>query len=554
MFPTTVPVAGLHQQSPVYQEISAAMNNPPRNALNELYKLNLKYSDTASRNEILPRIEYFDLVVLSSNYDKRDEKNCEKIIANLTKIKEKYPQCTFVPVIDREIDAFRVYRYTATLKKAKTFEEILQLQQQYLNVEPAEARTEGLIANAKALRFIQKENKLDPAKVSTAMLGYLEEARKVIAQQPQTEKTAQQKDRIVIQIDLETTFAYIVANNSTKAFDYLNNYYTAIDDTNRYQLGKYYMTAGECNELLGRKLDAIDAYISAAHNEFYEGALKVNELYRLLYTGKIDSYPDALKSLLAEPPFRPKKYIPEKAWSGKTVLAEIFDNTESQPCAATDLAFRQLLNSYDAKYVVVLEYHMPAQMADPFICLSSRDRSVFYRVEVLPTVFVDGILLGGSAATSRNAEAKYNQFTSRINPIINRTPEIKPQVSAELTGNKITVSWQSDKYIENALYHFALVQRLGIHIGSSGIAVHKMIVRNVKTLENLQQNTPVTFTIPEIEMNALQTIREIEKNARRKITETQEKLDRTQLMIVFFIQDKNTKSVYNATSCEVVVK
>lgn len=256
-----------------------------------------------------------------------------------------------------------------------------------------------------------------------------------------------------------------------------------------------------------------------------------------------------------EIPFHPEPFILSGEWKGKAVLAELFSGSECGPCVSSDLAFDGLLEAYDSKYLVVLEYHLPIPGPDPMMNPATSQRQKFYGVVATPTTFFDGLNKhrGGGAISA--TKRKYDQYVSSVDPLLTRTPQAQLQLSAVLKGDIVKVTWSSDDNIEAVNYNFALVQKEEKYGGSNGILMHKMVVRDFKSIDSKAATKPeVTFDIPEAEEAAKKHLQDYERRINIKFKELHYKIDRSQLKVVFFVQDKDFQIVYNVVVSDVVAK
>ncbi len=131
-----------------------------------------------------------------------------------------------------------------------------------------------------------------------------------------------------------------------------------------------------------------------------------------------------------------------------------------------------------------------------------------------------------------------DEIKSRLSAV----PAVKIEVNAVLEGDVIKVKYSADKLLDGADYNIALVQKEEVYHGSNGIVYHKMVVREIVTAEAAKTG--------HIDINPIET----EKAQNFQFQEKHFKIDRTKLQVVFFIQDKNTKEVYNATVSDVAFK
>lgn len=276
-------------------------------------------------------------------------------------------------------------------------------------------------------------------------------------------------------------------------------------------------------------------------------------LYALLITPVISFSQNPPKGL--ELPFHPEPFKLSGEWKGKAVLVELFTGSECPPCVASDLAFDALLEAYDSKYLAILEYHLPIPGPDPMMNPATSQRQKFYGVTSTPSTFFEGLNkhMGGGGISA--AKRKYDQYITSIDPMITRTPQAKLQLSAVLDGDIVKIAWSSDDNLEAANYNFALVQEEEKYEGRNKILIHKMVVRDFKSLDSrTDAKSELTFNIPEAEDAAKKHLQDFEQKRKFKFKKLHNEIDHSQLKIVFFVQDKDFQIVYNAIVSDVVAK
>ena len=96
-------------------------------------------------------------------------------------------------------------------------------------------------------------------------------------------------------------------------------------------------------------------------------------------------------------------------------------------------------------------------------------------------------------------------------------------------------------------------------MGRNGIPLHRMVVRDFKTLTKKfampsKDKSLNIFNVKTAEKYAEKALKEYEKQRKIKFKELHYKIDRTQLKVVFFLQDKDSSTVYNAVVCDVVME
>jgi thiol-disulfide isomerase/thioredoxin len=317
----------------------------------------------------------------------------------------------------------------------------------------------------------------------------------------------------------------------------------------------YFDALGDIYVNLKRNKDALDAYTKAAVND-ERAADKARKLYvRLNGSGAVAKFDADLERRQAELPFHPPAFVAPADWKGKTVLAELFTGSECPPCVSVDLAFDGLLESYPAKYLAILEYHLPIPGPDPMMNPATKKREEYYAVNSTPTVFFDGgskMTGGGSRAA---ALASFNRLKKEIDEAMPGEPGVAIKATARLEGDKVTVDCEFSNVIENAEYNVVLVQSAEKHKGGNGIATHKMVVRDIETLKPSERAT-AAFNLADSEKAADAHLTEYEKTvqARRpdfKWPARRNIIDRSGLKVVVFVQDAETKQVHNAFVADV---
>jgi len=317
----------------------------------------------------------------------------------------------------------------------------------------------------------------------------------------------------------------------------------------------YFDALGDIYSSLKRPKEALDAYTKAAVND-EKVADKARRLYaRINGSGAVPKFDAELERRQAEPPFHPPAFVAPADWKGKTVLAELFTGSECPPCVSADLAFDGLLEGYPAKYLAILEYHLPIPGPDPMMNPATTKRGKYYEVNSTPSIFVDGgdkMTGGGGRAAALGA---FNRYKKVIDAAMSGEPSVSINAAARLEGDRVTVDCEFSKVAENAEYNVVLVQLEEKHKGGNGLSQHKMVVRDIATVEPAAKAT-ATFNIPESEKATDAHLTEFEKTWASRFpgftwSARRNQIDRGGLKVVVFVQDKETKRVHNAFVAEI---
>ncbi len=461
-------------------------------------------------------------------------------LKELERIKAAYPESQYRLMIDNLIVGVKV-------EMAEKLETILDLQRSVL--ESSQSVQRPFYFFTYCLDILQHPNlrRFDEKKVTEAVEQYMGEAYRA-ASDPEFIKTSPPQQQAYLKSNLPNFYialamAYLNEGNRERAMEALEDF--------RKNEGRpekmYYYTLGRTYASLKRDKDALEAYFEAAVENYEDAYVKAKELWEKVYKSS-EGFSDRLEARQRELPFHPEPFKPDKgAWKGKTVVAELFTGSECPPCVAADLGFDGLIEAYDHQYLAVLVYHLPIPRPDPMTNKASRGRALFYGVNSTPTTFFDGEKKAGGGGQRPMAKEKYNEYVAAVGERILSPPEVKLKLSASLSGDAVQVKFSADKDLPGVDYHIALVQKEEKYLGSNGLYFHKMVVRDFVTLDAMTaKGGEARFSIMQAEADAEERLDEIENDRAFTFPERHTRIDRDNLMVVYFLQDSGSKKVYNA--------
>jgi len=316
---------------------------------------------------------------------------------------------------------------------------------------------------------------------------------------------------------------------------------------------EYYSVLGDVHLSL-----ALEAFFGAIIEGDEDAVDKAKKLYATI-NGDASKFDAELERRKSELPFHPPAFVVPADWKGKAVLAEIFTGSECPPCVGADLAFDGLIETYPSKYLVVLEYHLPIPRYDPMMNTATEKRQSFYGIRSTPSAAIDGTQLQPGGGGRAAAETLYGSYKKEIDPRLLTAPDVTISASAVLVGENVKVDCVFSKIVKGAEYNVVLVQSVEDFKGGNGIKHHKMVVRDIKTVKPATKAS-VSFNITESEKSADSYITEWGKTASQSRINgspwpvKQNKIDRSGLKAVVFVQDTNTKQVLNAFVTDVKTK
>lgn len=464
------------------------------------------------------------------------------------RLKAAYPGSPLKETIDAFIQ-------NARIELAPNLDAVLDLQKGFIGQGQGPRRLTSYLQAASQILEHPKAASFDKAKVVDTILRY-QNGGAAAAKEPETLSAMPTEDErkafaafYANAYQIIVAKAYLLADNADSALIALNAYQAAGGALD----ADYSLTLGETLAKLGRDKEAYEAYLSAAVDNAKGAAVKALDLYKKL-RGKEEGFLIELENRSRQLPFKPQEFEAPAAWKGKAVLAELFTGSECPPCVGADLGFDGLIEAYPAKYLVVLQYHLPIPAPDPMMNPASKKRQDFYGVNSTPTVFIDGdnkMVGGGSRGMAAN---KFLQYKAAIDPKVAEAPAVELKVTAAKAGDAVTVAFGSDITVPGTDYLVVLVQNEEKYKGSNGLQFHKLVVRDLKTVDPAGAKT-ASFDLAASEKATDAYLTEFEKTYTRipnfKFAERHAVIARQGLKVVFFAQDRTTKKVLNAVVADV---
>jgi hypothetical protein len=485
--------------------------------------------------------EYREIVVASQI------KDASARLKEFERIKAAYPESRFTTAIDRFIT-------NAKVELADTLDAVLGLQRDFLAKAQGPARIQDPFVAADQILSHPKLKSFDKVKVLNAILNYRQEALKAAGEPgglqgiPPGQQDAF-KSYFVTGFWLPVAQAYLNAGNTAKATSALDDYKKEGGSSD----GAYFYTLGGVYEKAGKDKEAYGAYLSAAAENYEDSVDRAKGLYTKI-NGKADGFEAVLAAELKALPYHPEAFKAPAPWKGKAVLVELFTGSECPPCVGADLGLDGLIESYPPKYLAVLEYHLPIPQPDPMMNEATKKRQEYYGVNSTPTVVIDGekkIVGGGGRGM---AEGRYKEYKAEIDARLAAEPGVSLKARASRSGDAVTVDYDFDKTLPGAEYQLVLVQAEEAYKGSNGLMSHKNVVRDIITVDPAAARK-ASFDLAASEQAAGKYLTDFENTNTRfpgfKFPERHNKIDRSRLAVVFFVQDKETKKVLNAVVAEV---
>ena len=460
-------------------------------------------------------------------------------VRELERIKAAYPSTQYGALIESAI----LY---ARIQMATTVDEVIKLHEPV--IRGADGMNRVFVFYSFSWDILRHPNaaRFDKAKATRAVLDYVDRGLK-LALDPEFQKTLPADQIPFLEMNRPTfhlaeAAAYINEGNAPKAAAALEKFRKsghAFDQV-------YYYILGDLDTARGWEKEALESYLSAAAENYGDALAKARTLYQKL-NGSLDGFEAKVEDRQRQLPFALEVYKPDKRWEGKTVLAELFTGSECPPCVGADLGFDGLIEAFDSRFLAVLEYHLPIPRPDPMMNQATKRRAREYGVTSTPSTFFDGEATAGGGGNRSMAGEKFREFGGEVRARLAEKPAVKLEAKAARAGDLVRVEFKADKTPSGADFHIALVQEEERFRGSNGLVFHKMVVREFVTLsEAAVKGGTYTLDIAAAEAAAADSLAEFEREMSFRFPVKKDRIDRSALRVVIFVQDRTTKKVLNA--------
>ncbi len=461
------------------------------------------------------------------------------------RLKAAYPQSTLMPMIEDAILGLKI-------DLSASLDEVLALQKPVAGSGEGFERIYSLYGAALDIVTHRNLSGFDKAGVVKAVLAYEDAAGKLLEDKAFLESVPEEERPYLAEyaraIQIGEAMAHLNAGEPAKALDTLKAY----RDAGGAEEDMYSYAFAEASAKLGRNEDALSGYLAAAVENYRDAAARARDAWTKV-KGSPDGFDAALEARQRELPYHPEPFAVPADWKGKAVLAEIFTGSECPPCAGADIGFDGLIESVPDKVAVILEYHLPIPRPDPMINPTTRARQRYYGVNSTPSTFFDGEAAAGGGGGRANAAEKYADYLAEIKARLAGEPAVKLSARAVREGDTVTVEATIDRTVATAEVFVVLVEKEVRYAGSNGIVFHKMVVRDLKTVEPAAPRAVFDLSASELATDAYLT--EFERTYDRipdyKFPKRFNAIGRDALRAVVFAQDKQTRKVLNAVVVDV---
>ncbi|MFC1628398.1 hypothetical protein ACFL3H_04730 [Gemmatimonadota bacterium] len=336
----------------------------------------------------------------------------------------------------------------------------------------------------------------------------------------------------------------------------------------------FHLARGMALEALGRDREAIEEYFEVAAMRNSQPIMaRLEPLWARVNPGRsLEDHQTTLREGLES--WHPEgEFVVPTDWTGKVVLAELFTGSECPPCVASDLAYDGLIAYYPRSVAAVLVHHVHIPGPDPMTNPDTEDRMAYYGRDVIggtPTSIFDGTdssVGGGGAAAGKG---KFGTYGWTLEQHLTETPMLEINVAGNITGDELEMAasvTSDDPGLtgnENLRLRVVLAEGLLHFTGANGVAEHQMVVRAfigghegyALGQDNRTTNVEDSINLATLQSDLLSylTTWESENPDRFRnspgFSKKMHEIDRSQLLLVAFVQNDETKEVYQTRVIE----
>ncbi len=278
---------------------------------------------------------------------------------------------------------------------------------------------------------------------------------------------------------------------------------------------------------------------------------------------KLDQQLD-MEYLATMPPFEPEKFAGRKGKSKRAVVLELFTGAQCPPCVAADVGFDALEKTYKPSDVVLLQYHVHIPGPDPLTNSESVERFQYYGkaypddVGGTPTLIFNGKPAAGGGGPMVHGKAKYKEFRSVIDPLLEEKEGAELTGIATLQGNKIEIEAKvkglKDAEDGKKRLRLILVEDTVHYVGGNGLRYHHQVVRSFPggidgfELKGADSKHKATVDVDELRKKLNDYLDEYAKG--RAFPSDKRPLELKKLKVIALIQDDKTHEILQAVQMD----
>ncbi|WP_162657597.1 hypothetical protein [Tuwongella immobilis] len=259
-------------------------------------------------------------------------------------------------------------------------------------------------------------------------------------------------------------------------------------------------------------------------------------------------------------PFPVEPFAGRKGKSNRTLLVELFTNSEAQGAAAPTVALEGIRKAFKPTEVIVLQYHLHIPAPSTLVNKDAEERQQYYRgkLTAMPGLFLNGAPVRENGGPRSQAKAKYTTYREVFTEMLEQAPA--SQLKATLTRNgdeiKVTAEVSSDAAPKDKMsVRFALVEERVRSAGASGVRYHHNLVRTFlggaagKPITKAKEDVSVSYKLADLEPALNQYLDTFAKELAAdgaNYVRSERPMELKRLRIVAFLQNDTSQEIIQA--------
>ncbi|HSR49266.1 MAG TPA: hypothetical protein VLV83_00475 [Acidobacteriota bacterium] len=254
------------------------------------------------------------------------------------------------------------------------------------------------------------------------------------------------------------------------------------------------------------------------------------------------------------------------------ILMELFTGSECVPCQAADYAFNGLVEHYPHQVVSAIQYHLHIPKIDPMANPDAYRRASYYDVQSTPAAIFGGTERQMGGGRKDRAQELFGRYQAEIRSMaIDGDAKWNIDLSGRLQGDVLHYRASAAPAREPASgdkaegadvrLHLTLVEGSVEYIGYNGVYFHHNVVRKMlpdpegaELQGQGQAGVEGTLDLMRLEAELEAYLQQTEKDEKQEFSRYMHQLNRDDLYLVAFVQERGTKRVLQAAMAAVESK
>jgi hypothetical protein len=234
---------------------------------------------------------------------------------------------------------------------------------------------------------------------------------------------------------------------------------------------------------------------------------------------------------------------------------ELFTGAQCPKCVAADVAFDALQKSYKPTELVLIQYHLHIPGPDPLTNAETEARAKYYAANSTPTTLFNGKKLAGGGGGMANAESKFKQYSTIIDPLLEKATDVKVTGMAHRNGDKVEVAVEvAGADGEDLKLRLLVVEEAIKYVGGNNLRFHHQVVRAMPggvdgvAIKDKTFKNSVTVDLVNVRKELTAYLDDYAKE--RPFPKPQRPMDLKSLRVIALVQNDKTKEIVQALQIE----